>query len=95
MLLTSCAMRSGKYVFKLTVNGYLRKLKCWLFYIQVSLVKNTSDYDYRSVGDFMWPVPSSKKISSRFGKRGSRKHDGIDIPAQKLEVVLWPQKMAK
>ncbi len=31
---------------------------------------------------FTWPVPSSKKISSRFGKRWGRPHEGIDIPAR-------------
>ncbi len=33
-------------------------------------------------GEFIWPVPSSKKLSSKFGKRWGRKHEGIDIPAR-------------
>ena len=32
---------------------------------------------------FLWPVPSSKKISSHFGHRWGRKHEGMDIPARK------------
>ncbi len=32
-------------------------------------------------GMFAWPVPSSKRVSSRFGKRWGRQHQGIDIPA--------------
>jgi murein DD-endopeptidase MepM/ murein hydrolase activator NlpD len=32
-------------------------------------------------GKFLWPVPSKQTISSDFGKRGGRNHDGIDIPA--------------
>ena len=32
-------------------------------------------------GKFLWPVPSKQTISSNFGKRGGRNHDGIDIPA--------------
>lgn len=32
-------------------------------------------------GEFSWPVPGTKKISSHYGRRGSRHHDGIDIPA--------------
>ena len=32
---------------------------------------------------FSWPVPSSRRISSYFGRRGRRHHDGIDIPAKR------------
>ncbi|MFZ4714835.1 MAG: M23 family metallopeptidase [Bacteriovoracaceae bacterium] len=31
-------------------------------------------------GEFMWPVPTRQKISSEFGRRGGKNHDGIDIP---------------
>lgn len=78
VLLTSCAMRSGKYV---QVNGK------WVFkdskigFSNNGLFSKSPSIDYRYVGDFLWPVPSSKKISSHYGKRGSRKHEGIDIPA--------------
>jgi murein DD-endopeptidase MepM/ murein hydrolase activator NlpD len=34
-------------------------------------------------GDFLWPVPSGRRISSHFGKRWGRHHDGIDIPARR------------
>ncbi len=37
---------------------------------------------YLSSGTFLWPVPASKDISSEFGKRWGKKHDGIDIPAR-------------
>ena len=30
---------------------------------------------------FLWPVPAVKKISSKFGKRWGRAHEGIDIAA--------------
>lgn len=33
-------------------------------------------------GDFLWPVPSSSRISSGFGRRWGRNHEGIDIPAR-------------
>lgn len=33
-------------------------------------------------GEFAWPVPSSKKISSGYGSRWGRAHEGIDIPAR-------------
>ena len=30
---------------------------------------------------FLWPVPATAKISSGFGRRWGRAHEGIDIPA--------------
>lgn len=37
---------------------------------------------------YLWPVPSSRKISSYFGPRGGRHHDGVDIPAKRGEHIL-------
>ncbi len=34
---------------------------------------------YLNAGDFIWPVPSSRRISSHFGKRWGKPHQGIDI----------------
>lgn len=45
-------------------------------------------YDFKDTGRFLWPVPSSKRISSFFGKRGSRHHDGIDIPGAKGSSIV-------
>lgn len=41
-------------------------------------------YDSITFGDLdlIWPVPSAKRISSEFGKRWGKKHEGIDIPAK-------------
>ena len=39
-------------------------------------------------GQMMWPVPSSRRISSYFGRRGSRPHEGIDIPARSGSHIL-------
>ena len=39
-------------------------------------------------GEFMWPVPASRTISSGFGKRWGRHHDGIDIPAKTGTHIL-------
>lgn len=38
---------------------------------------------YLSQGEFAWPVPSSKNVSSNFGRRWGRKHEGIDIAARR------------
>lgn len=32
--------------------------------------------------NFAWPVPASNRISSEYGHRWGRKHEGIDIPAK-------------
>lgn len=37
---------------------------------------------YLNSGEFVWPVPSSKRISSGYGKRWGRHHEGIDIPGR-------------
>lgn len=37
----------------------------------------------RSSSKFLWPVPSSKRVSSGFGRRWGRKHEGIDIAARR------------
>ena len=35
-----------------------------------------------SSGEFLWPVPSSNKLSSNFGQRWGRAHEGVDIPGR-------------
>lgn len=84
IILASCAHhRSGRYVF---VNGK------WVFqtnnvgFLNTSKGFFSSRIDYSPVslkedGIFIWPVPSSKKVSSHFGKRRGKHHDGVDIPA--------------
>jgi murein DD-endopeptidase MepM/ murein hydrolase activator NlpD len=37
---------------------------------------------YLKSGEFLWPVPSSNKITSGFGHRWGRAHEGIDIGAR-------------
>jgi murein DD-endopeptidase MepM/ murein hydrolase activator NlpD len=39
------------------------------------------DYQSLGTGRFLWPVPHFYRVSSHFGPRGKRHHDGIDIPA--------------
>lgn len=43
--------------------------------------REVASADYISNGNYTWPVPARKKISSGYGKRWGRKHEGIDIPA--------------
>lgn len=46
--------------------------------------------DYRGLGTgrFLWPVPHFYKVSSSFGPRGRKHHDGIDIPAPKGTPIV-------
>ena len=37
---------------------------------------------------FIWPVPAAKRISSYYGMRRGRHHDGIDIPARSGSHIL-------
>lgn len=48
--------------------------------------------DYLNQGKFLWPVPSQKKVSSHFGHRWGKKHDGIDIPAPIGEKIVAAEK---
>lgn len=65
-------IRPGGWVFVPNKVGFLR------------ILDNTyvvEDYSALGTGDYAWPVPSLRKISSGFGHRWGRKHEGIDIPA--------------
>jgi murein DD-endopeptidase MepM/ murein hydrolase activator NlpD len=46
------------------------------------------DYSKLGSGRFLWPVPHFYKVSSHFGKRGGKHHDGIDIPAPKGTPII-------
>lgn len=46
--------------------------------------------DYRGLGTgrFLWPVPHFYKVSSHFGPRGRKHHDGIDVPAPRGTPIV-------
>jgi murein DD-endopeptidase MepM/ murein hydrolase activator NlpD len=46
------------------------------------------DYSSLGSGRLIWPVPNFYRVSSAFGKRGGRHHDGIDIPAPKGTPIV-------
>lgn len=46
------------------------------------------DYSDLGKGRFLWPVPHFYKISSHYGPRGRKHHDGIDIPAPKGTPII-------
>lgn len=46
------------------------------------------DYSQLGNADWAWPVPSHRKVSSNFGQRWGRKHEGIDIPAPRGTPIV-------
>jgi murein DD-endopeptidase MepM/ murein hydrolase activator NlpD len=44
--------------------------------------------EFLNTGKFLWPVPASTRISSNFGRRWGKPHQGIDIPAKKGSDVI-------
>lgn len=61
----------------------------WVF---IPLKRGVLDQDYEAraydpnqylkSGEFLWPVPSSNRLSSNFGARWGRAHEGVDIPGR-------------
>ena len=82
LMILSCAhYKSGRYVFE---NGKweFKKSNAGFMYSGIDFGRvDNSHYSFKDDGEFIWPVPGSKKVSSYFGKRRGRHHDGIDIPA--------------
>lgn len=50
--------------------------------------KNVESHYYFQHGKLAWPVPSSKKLTSKFGKRWGRAHEGIDIAARRGTAIV-------
>lgn len=46
------------------------------------------DYKNLGTGRFLWPVPHFYRVSSHFGPRGRKHHDGIDIPAPRGTPIV-------
>lgn len=71
-------MRDGKYVYK---SGK------WYFQERSGKLESLSSPTI-SQGKLLWPVPGRLKLSSEFGPRNGRHHDGIDIPAPKGTTIV-------
>ncbi len=70
------SFNAGEWVFIPNQKGILPKLKNKI------PINSTSLPDFIKSQGLLWPVPSQKKVSSKFGKRWGKKHEGIDIPAR-------------
>jgi len=69
------SFKAGEWIFIPLQRGLMGQLK--------KRSPASSTVDYMGSYDFMWPVPGSRRISSGFGKRWGRHHEGIDIPARR------------
>lgn len=49
---------------------------------------NVESHYYFQNGKLAWPVPSSNRLSSRFGHRWGKKHEGIDIAAREGTSII-------
>lgn len=70
-LLNTGKLSPGRWIFVPLNEGIISNPNIQSFYLS------------RFESDFLWPVPAVKKISSKFGKRWGRAHEGIDIAAPK------------
>lgn len=66
-------IKSGEWVFIPLKRGLLE---------QDGEVKAFDPNHLLASGEFLWPVPSSNKMSSGFGSRWGKKHEGVDIPGR-------------
>lgn len=53
--------------------------------------RSVSPSQYFDNGILMWPVPSESRVSSRFGRRWGRQHEGIDIPGRRGAHIVASQ----
>jgi murein DD-endopeptidase MepM/ murein hydrolase activator NlpD len=84
--LTSCAMKSGRYVKRGNEWVFVSSQTGFNYFFNNS--KHDDSEYIADPGRFIWPVPSSKRISSFYGSRRGRHHDGVDIPARSGSHIL-------
>ena len=68
----------GEWIFVPEEKGILPKI----------LSKINSNWSLLGHNAFLWPVPSSSRVSSRFGIRWGKPHEGLDIAAQRGAHIL-------
>ncbi len=64
----------------------------WIFVpLERGILRAVSSYNYAknfATGHFLWPVPASKKVTSLYGPRWGRNHNGVDIAAPRGTHIL-------
>ena len=73
---------------KLANPKYIVGNKSWVFIpMKPGILENYDNFTFSGI-ELLWPVPSSKVISSEFGERWGKNHEGIDIPAKKGSHIM-------
>ena len=75
----SAQFRKGQWIFIPTKKG-----------IASQFYRSRNSYDFKQLKNisFIWPVPTSKRISSHYKSRSRPDHLGVDIPAKRGAHVL-------
>jgi murein DD-endopeptidase MepM/ murein hydrolase activator NlpD len=79
-------MKSGRYVKQGNKWVFVKAKTGYSYYFNKSRVDNSSYI--AEPGKFIWPVPASKRLSSYYGPRRGKHHDGVDIPAHRGASIL-------
>jgi murein DD-endopeptidase MepM/ murein hydrolase activator NlpD len=80
---TGKSFKTGEWVFIPLNRGLMHEIK--------RRSPAASTMSYIGTNDFMWPVPSSKRITSEYGKRWGRRHEGIDISGRRGSHIVATQ----
>ena len=86
---SSLAKRFGLSVKELkNMNPEFTSGPQWVFVpMGAALLENYRNFTFSGI-DLLWPVPASNTISSEFGERWGKNHEGIDIPAKTGSSIL-------
>lgn len=77
------SVQEGEWLFVPTTAGLINAPRGFLKRAPAEATE-----EFLDSGRFLWPVPASKRISSPFGPRWGRHHDGIDIPGRTGSNIL-------
>ena len=70
------------------INSTYSKGEGWVFLpMSPGVLESYRELSLKGI-DLLWPVPSSNIISSQFGARWGKSHEGIDIPAKAGSSIL-------
>lgn len=74
--------------FKKINPKYDKGKEAWVFVpMRPGLFEKYKNFSLAGI-ELLWPVPSSNKISSDFGERWGKSHEGIDIPAKRGSHIM-------
>lgn len=78
------SLSSGNWIFIPMDAGFIGRN----FENSHSLTRESQAYRQHLGKRLLWPIPSSKRVTSYYGKRWGKKHEGIDIAAKMGAHIL-------